>query len=94
MAPSVRTAARRTLPAAYPPPPPPPLPYQGFRREPYYAPAPRTNWWAIVSLIFGVIGGVLIGLICGIVGLKKSKEYQSGRGLAIAALVLSVLWTS
>ncbi|HYJ56228.1 MAG TPA: septum formation family protein [Mycobacterium sp.] len=77
---------------AYPPPPPPPLPYQGFQREAYYAPAPRTNWWSIVALIFGVIGGVLISLICGIVGLKKSREYQRGRGMAIAALVLSVLW--
>jgi putative regulator of septum formation len=77
---------------AYPPPPPPPLPYQGFQREAYYAAAPRTNWWSIVALIFGVIGGVLISLICGIVGLKKSREYQRGRGMAIAALVLSVLW--
>lgn len=73
-------------------PPPPPLPYPGGPGEPYYAPAPRTNWWAIVSLIFGVIGGVLIGWVCGIVGLKKAKEYQSGRGMAIAGIVLSTLW--
>jgi hypothetical protein len=73
-------------------PPPPPQPFQGGQPETYYGPPPRTNWWAIVGLIFGIIGGVLISLICGIVGLKKSKEFQRGRGMAIAAIVLSVLW--
>ncbi|VEG51466.1 peptidyl-prolyl cis-trans isomerase [Mycolicibacterium aurum] len=75
-------------------PPPPPLPYPSGPDEPYYgqSPPPRTNWWAIVSLIFGLIGGVLIGWVCGVVGLKKAKEYQSGRGLAIAGIVLSTLW--
>ena len=74
-------------------PPPPPLPYPSGPGQPYYGPPPpRTNWWAIVSLIFGVIGGVLIGLVCGIVGLKKAKEYQNGRGLAITGIVFSCLW--
>ncbi len=72
-------------------PPPPPLPYQDAG-QPYPAPPPRTNWWAIVSLIFGVIGGVPIGLVCGVVGLIKAKEYRAGRGMAIAGIVLSVLW--
>lgn len=69
----------------YPPPPPPPG---------YYAPPPakQTNWWAVLSLIFGVIGGVLVSVICGIVGLSKAKQGQGGRGLAIAGLVLSALW--
>jgi hypothetical protein len=61
----------------------------------YYAPPPppaQTNWWAIVSLISGVLGGVLISVICGIVGLNKAKQGQGGRGLAIAGLVLSGLW--
>jgi hypothetical protein len=59
----------------------------------YYAPPPaKTNWWAIVSLIFGILGGVLISVICGIVGLNKAKQGQGGRGLAIAGLVLSGLW--
>jgi TM2 domain-containing membrane protein YozV len=74
----------------YPPPPPPPYlaPPQGY----YAPPAAKTNWWAIVSLISGVLGGVLISLICGIVGLNKAKQGQGGRGLAIAGLVLSGLW--
>jgi hypothetical protein len=45
-----------------------------------------------VSLIFGVIGGVLISVVCGIVGLNKAKTGLGGRGMAIAGLVLSGLW--
>jgi len=61
--------------------------------DPYYAPPQQqTNWWAIVSLVSGLLGGVLISVVCGIVGLKKAKQGQGGRGLAIAGLVLSGLW--
>ncbi|MFG1933184.1 septum formation family protein [Mycobacterium sp. NPDC048908] len=85
-------------PGQYPPPQgayqPPPMPYQQQPQPGYYAPPPAqpTNWWAVVSLIFGLIGGVLISVICGVVGLKKAKQGQGGRGLAIAGLVLSGLW--
>jgi Septum formation len=60
----------------------------------YYPPppAPKTNWWAVVSLITGVIGMVLLSVIFGIVGLNRAKYGQGGRGLAIAGLVLSGLW--
>jgi Septum formation len=71
------------------------MPFQGPPPG-YYPPPPNTpkttNWWAVVSLIFGVIGGVLISVICGIVGLNKAKQGQGGRGMAIAGLVLSGLW--
>lgn len=80
-------------PSPYPPPPPPP--YASESPGYYYAPPPQqqgTNWWAIVSLVFGLIGGILISVVCGIVGLKKAKQGQGGRGLAIAGLVLSGLW--
>ncbi len=73
----------------YPPPPPqhyPPPP------GPYAPPTPGTNWWAVISLIFGVIGGVLISVVCGIIGLNRAKQGQGGRGMAIAGLVLSALW--
>lgn len=85
-------------PNPYPPPgspypPPPPAPYSdqvpGYYRPPQQRP---TNWWAIVSLVFGLLGGVLISVVCGIVGLKKAKEGHGGLGLAIAGLVLSALW--
>ena len=75
------------------PPPPPPLPYTDQYGQPYPPQqAPGTNWWAVVSLIFGVIGGVLISVVAGIVGLNKAKKGQGGRGMAIAGLVLSALW--
>jgi hypothetical protein len=76
----------------YAPSPPPPLPYSAPPPG-YYAPPPQaTSWWAIISLIFGVVGGVLISVVCGIVGLNRAKKGQGGRGLAIAGLVLSGLW--
>jgi len=50
--------------------------------------------WAILSLVFGIIGLVAlpISLICGIVGLNKAKQGQGGRGLAISGLILSGVW--
>jgi hypothetical protein len=89
---------------AYPPPPPPPAgyppppgpypvaPHQYPPPGSYGPPTPGTNWWAVVSLIFGVIGGVLISVVCGIIGLNRAKRGQGGRGMAIAGLVLSALW--
>jgi Septum formation len=80
---------------AYPPPPPGayyPPPYYPPPQGPYAPPTPGTNWWAVISLVFGVLGGVLISVICGIVGLNRAKKGQGGRGMAIAGLVLSGLW--
>ena len=82
----LRTAAVKPVPAAAPAPYPPQPP--GY----YAPPATAANWWAIVSLVLGVLGGVLISVVCGIVGLNKAKQGQGGRGMAIAGLVLSGLW--
>ena len=85
-------------PGPYPPPPPPspgaypPPPYYPPPQGPYAPQAQGTNWWAVISLIFGVLGGVLISVVCGIVGLNRAKKGQGGRGMAIAGLVLSGLW--
>lgn len=89
-------------PGDYPPPPPPPGGYPPppyYPAPPYYPgpgayppPAPGTNWWAVISLVFGLIGGVLISVVCGIVGLNRARKGQGGRGMAIAGLVLSGLW--
>ncbi|AFM15319.1 hypothetical protein Mycch_0499 [Mycolicibacterium chubuense NBB4] len=74
-------------------PPPPPLPYQHAGGQPAYSgPPPRTNWWAIVGLIFGLVGGVVISLVCGIVGLVKANTYRRGRVMSVVAIALSVLW--
>jgi hypothetical protein len=66
-------------PGSFPPAPPAP-------------PAKRTNGWAIASLIFGIIGGIPLGLIFGIVGLVKSGAYRSGKVLSIIGIVLSLAW--
>ncbi len=92
-------------PPGYPPPPPPgdyPPPPPGAYLPPpqhyspppgaYAPPTPGTNWWAVVSLIFGVLGGILISVVCGIVGLNRAKKGHGGRGMAIAGLALSALW--
>jgi hypothetical protein len=86
-----------------PPPPnyyygaPPPHPY-----GPYGAPAPwypppqvrKTSGWAVTSLVFGLLGGILLAVIAGIIGLRQTRGgIRSGRGMAIAGLALSAAWT-
>jgi hypothetical protein len=44
--------------------------------------------WAVVSLIFGILGGILISVVCGIIGLNRAKQGQGGRGMAIAGIIL------
>lgn len=49
--------------------------------------------FAIAALIFGIIGGALLGFIFGFVALSQIKRSgQGGRGMAIAGLVLSGVW--
>ncbi|AJR30136.1 DUF4190 domain-containing protein [Mycolicibacterium fortuitum] len=56
-------------------------------------PSPPTTGWAVAALIFGIIGGAVIGIICGLVALSKIRSGRSGgRGLAVAGLTLSGLW--
>ncbi|MFI7539881.1 DUF4190 domain-containing protein [Actinoplanes sp. NPDC049599] len=76
---------------------PPPGAYPGFpgSGQPGY-PAPGsggTSGFAVASLIFGIIGGILFSVIFGIVALVQiRKRGQTGRGMAIAGLVLSGCW--
>ena len=51
----------------------------------------RTNGFAIAGLILSLFISAVLGLIFSIIGLKKSKEYNSGRGLSIAGIIISVL---
>jgi len=63
---------------------------------PSYSPPPSqgTNGFAIAALIFGIIGGALLGFIFGFIALSQTKRTgQNGRGMAIAGIVLSALWT-
>ena len=64
------------------------------RADPVSAPAPTsiTNTFAIVGFILAFFFP-LLGLIFSIIGLNKVKECNSGRGLAIAGIVISaVIW--
>jgi hypothetical protein len=83
-------------PGGYGPPgyPPPPGGYPGAGYPPPQQQKPGTNGFAIASLIFGIIGGVLLGFIFGFIALSQTKRTgQNGRGLALAGVILSSLWT-
>lgn len=78
---------------------PPPVPGAG---QPYPLPGPpppaRTNGFAIASLILGLTGffglPVILSAIFGFVALSQIRQQGGkGRGMAIAGLVLSGLWT-
>lgn len=92
------------MPAASVPGPAGQVPYGGpppaypAGQAPYGTPAPgtpsRTSGFAIASLVFGIIGGILLSVIFGIVALVKIRGNPQlrGRGMAIAGLILSGLW--
>lgn len=59
-----------------------------------YAPAvaPSTNTMALLSFIFCLLGG-LLGIVFGHIALAQIKRTgESGRGLAIAGLVIGYGW--
>ncbi|GAA4601476.1 hypothetical protein BJY16_003898 [Actinoplanes octamycinicus] len=74
-------------PAGFPPPGfPPPPGYPGYGPQ-------KTNGAAIASLIFGILGGVLISVICGFIALSQIKKRgDRGKGMAVAGLSLSAFW--
>ena len=52
-----------------------------------------TNGWAIAAFFVGILGGIILSVIFAIVALVQMKgRRQRGRGLAIAALVISAAW--
>lgn len=58
--------------------------------------AKRTNIPAILSLVFGITGlsfmfAETAALILGIIGIKSSSKTKSGKGMAIAGLVLGAI---
>jgi Domain of unknown function (DUF4190)/Septum formation len=91
-------------PAVGVPGPAGPAPYGGppsaypAGQAPYGAPAaaerPRTSGFAIASLVFGIIGGILLSVGFGIAALVKIRGNPQlrGKGMAIAGLILSGLW--
>jgi Domain of unknown function (DUF4190)/Septum formation len=66
-----------------------------YPRGPGASPPPPgpTNGWAIAAFILGLLGGSLLGIIFAIVALRQiGDSRQRGKGLAIAGLVLSIIW--
>jgi hypothetical protein len=52
-----------------------------------------TNGWAIAAFVVGILGGTILSVIFAIVALVQTRGHrQRGRGLAIAALVISAAW--
>jgi Septum formation/Domain of unknown function (DUF4190) len=91
-------------PPYYEPPQQPYGQYGPYGQSGQYPPQPpprSTNGFAIASLIFGIIGGVVLpvigvvlSVIFGIIALTQTKGgRQAGRGMAIAGLLLSAAWT-
>ena len=85
----------------YPYPPGAPLPPYGYGPEYGYGsgylpvpPGPRKwNGFAIASLVFGIIGGIILAVPFGIVALVGGRrQTRRGAGMAIAGLTLSALW--
>jgi len=76
-------------------PPPPSMPYQPGMQNPYNQPA-RTNVAAVISLICGILGCLvitpIIAVITGIVGIVQAKTLKTGRGMALTGLILGILW--
>ncbi|ETK30815.1 DUF4190 domain-containing protein [Microbispora sp. ATCC PTA-5024] len=87
---------------------PPAGPYAGPPADPYGAPygmpyppygqvppRPRMNGFAVTSLVFGIIGGVLLSVVFGVIALRQIRRRgERGRGLAVAGLVLSGVWVA
>src|SRR3954462_1185848 len=78
-------------------PPQPQPPYPGYGAQQQMPAASQTNGLAIGSFICGLVGCLvitpLVGIILGLLGLKDAgKKRGSGRGLAIAGIILSILW--
>jgi Domain of unknown function (DUF4190) len=76
--------------------PMPPMQLPG--QSPYGMGMPRrTSAAAVVSLICGILGCLvitpLVAIICGIVGIVQTKDPRyTGRGMAIAGIILGLLW--
>jgi hypothetical protein len=52
-----------------------------------------TSGLAIAAFVIGLLGGVVVAPVLAIVALRRLRRtHQRGKGLAVAALVLSVAW--
>jgi Domain of unknown function (DUF4190) len=69
------------------PPPPPPPPAYGF------PPPQKTNTMAILGLVFAFVFSPL-GIVFSAIGLSQVKQRrENGRGIALAGLIVSIVFT-
>ena len=54
-------------------------------------PKKEKNTIALVALILSILGFNVVSLVLGILGLKKSRELDDGKGISVIAIVLSTL---
>ncbi len=92
-APQVPPGYQAVPPPGYPPAPPG---YPAYAGHPAYAaPQSGTSAYAVLALIFGVfpIGMGALGVIFGIIALERIRSLgHSGKGLAIAGIIVGSLW--
>ena len=73
-------------------PPPPPAYQQPVYQQPMYQSAPRTNGFAIASLVCSLICINVLAIIFGHVALSQIKRTnEGGQGLAVAGLIIGYL---
>ncbi|BBX99316.1 hypothetical protein [Mycobacterium lacus] len=56
------------------------------------APQRATNAYALAALAFGVVGAVVLSVICAVAALCEIENRDEGRGLAVAGLLVSAGW--
>lgn len=96
-APPTYSAPAAPAPQSYPAAAPYPQAEGGYPNAPYgaYPPSPKTNTLAIVSLVAGIAGlvvlpfiGSIVAVITGHMSLSQlKKQPEGGRGMAIAGLI-------
>lgn len=86
------TPAAAAEPVTPPADVPPAAPYATPYAQQPYAPGPKTNVLAIISLVLSIIGISIGGVITGHIALSQiKKRAEGGRGLAIAGLIIGYL---
>lgn len=51
----------------------------------------KTNVFAIIGLVLGIIGTPILAIVFSIIGLVKAKKCQSGKALGIIGIILGIL---
>ncbi|MFZ1301308.1 MAG: hypothetical protein WAQ27_01875 [Candidatus Microsaccharimonas sp.] len=66
-----------------------PAPQAAFASTPVEGPVPNPgHGLGLASLILSIVGVSIVGLILGIIGLKKSKKVGQKNGLALAGIII------